>query len=422
VTAVALAPDAALPQRDVLLDPDLVARLLERLLVRGGRARIDRCERTRAKYRVGESLRVLHRLEVDGRGHDVAARAFTDGRGESAYRAAAETAAPAAGLRPVAYEPELDAVFWTFPNDRKLSDLAALVGCAARELAPQWARSVVVAYAPEKAATARWIDGAGATIGFAKAYAGLEGVATQRVHERLGRALGTRDALLGLPRPLAYSERRRTLLLEPVAGRRLDDLQASDRLEGTRVLGRAAAALHRLPVGGLSRFRRLEAAGLERAAATIGRARPDVARAAAELADALVRHPGHAAGDVVCLHGDLHAKNAVLRDGRVTLIDLDQAAAGPAAADLGGFLAGLRYDRCIGALDHADERALARALLAGYAEVAEPPAPEVLRAATAAALLAERALRAVNRVRPLGLRRLSELLADGQRLLAGAAT
>ena len=42
----------------------------------------------------------------------------------------------------------------------------------------------------------------------------------------------------------------------------------------------------------------------------------------------------------VRLHGDANLRNAIADDGRVTLLDLEHAAAGPAAADLGQLLAG----------------------------------------------------------------------------------
>jgi Ser/Thr protein kinase RdoA (MazF antagonist) len=105
----------------------------------------------------------------------------------------------------------------------------------------------------------------------------------------------------------------------------------------------------------------------------------------------------------------------------MTLIDLDQAAAGPAAADLGGMLAGLRYCRRVGLCSRAAERALAGAFLAGYAAVRPLPPPAELRWHAAAALLAERALRAVNRVRAEGLLHLGEILDDARTLLIGDA-
>jgi Ser/Thr protein kinase RdoA (MazF antagonist) len=127
------------------------------------------------------------------------------------------------------------------------------------------------------------------------------------------------------------------------------------------------------------------------------------------------------AGPAVCLHGDLHPKNGIVTQDGVALIDLDQSAAGPAAADVGSLLAGLRYGRRIGLLSGSAERRLSAAFLAGYASTRPLPPMASLRWSMAAALLAERALRAVNRVRPEGLVHLDGLLADAHKALTTPA-
>jgi len=121
-----LAPDPQLPQRDVLLDPDAVAERLRRLLGSDGELAVGRCERVRAKYQVGRSLRVLHRIEVDGERHLVSARTFAPERAAAVYVRALATAVPTGTVRPVVHDPELATVFWTFPNDRKIAGLRAL--------------------------------------------------------------------------------------------------------------------------------------------------------------------------------------------------------------------------------------------------------------------------------------------------------
>jgi Ser/Thr protein kinase RdoA (MazF antagonist) len=113
----------------------------------------------------------------------------------------------------------------------------------------------------------------------------------------------------------------------------------------------------------------------------------------------------------VCLHGDVHPKNGILRGERLTLIDLDQCGTGDAAADLGSLLASLTYGRITSGASRTSTKSLGEAFLSGYESARALPARASLRWHTAAALLAERALRAVNRVRPEGLARLRELLA-----------
>ena len=75
-----LAADPALPQRDLLLDDRQMAGRLSLLLSRHGSSVIDGCEKQRIKYRIGESLRVLYRVSVNGRPRLIAAKAFAEPR------------------------------------------------------------------------------------------------------------------------------------------------------------------------------------------------------------------------------------------------------------------------------------------------------------------------------------------------------
>src|SRR6185369_15693868 len=79
-----LAPDPALPQRDLLLNDQQMATRLSSLMSSSHPALIDRCEKQRIKYRLGESLRVLYRLSVNGGTHLVAAKAFAGPNREKA--------------------------------------------------------------------------------------------------------------------------------------------------------------------------------------------------------------------------------------------------------------------------------------------------------------------------------------------------
>jgi hypothetical protein len=71
----------------------------------------------------------------------------------------------------------------------------------------------------------------------------------------------------------------------------------------------------------------------------------------------------------------------------------------------------------VGLLRPAVVPGLSRALLSGYAELQATPDAAAIRAHTAAALLAERSLRVVTRVRPEGLQRLPALLAAAREAL-----
>jgi Ser/Thr protein kinase RdoA (MazF antagonist) len=437
-----LARDPRLPQRDVLLDARAVAARLSAALGVKGRLAISECERVRTKYRVGDSLRVLHRVRVGACDYTVAARTFAAGESRRAYERASASAVDCGPLRAVLHDAELETVFWTFPNDRRLAALRVLKDVPpqlARLLTPEWSRSRVVAYAPEKCATAECLDARSRVVAYAKVYAGDDGRQVYGVYRALARHLATGGASITIPRALAYDETHRTLLLAPAAGARIADLADDELPRGYSRLGAALAALHNVPAPeALQPFTRLDAKRLRRAARAIGTARPDVRREVDDLADDLERRcEPHDAEPRVCLHGDVHPKNGIAQGERLTLIDLDQCGTGHAAADIGSLLASLTYNHLIADAAHSpslcsanssshssahslvqsSERVLADAFLSGYESVRELPAPESLRWHTAAALLAERALRAVNRVRPEGLARLRELLREAREVL-----
>jgi tRNA A-37 threonylcarbamoyl transferase component Bud32 len=411
---IQLARDPRLPQRDRLLDAGAVAERLAARLGCAGPVRVSACDRIRVKYRIGNSLRVLHRVRIAGRDHIVAARAFTDGESRRAYERARNITTDCAPLRPVVHDASIDTVFWTFPNDRRISGLRALQNVPpelAQRCAPTWTHSRVVAYAPEKCATAQCLDKGARVLAYAKVYAAEDGRRARDLYLALAAHMLTEATRVGVPRVLAYDEGYRLLLLTPAAGRRVAELRGADRARGYRRLGAAIATLHSLPAPDfLPPFRRLDGERIQQAARIISRARPDVRRAACALADELAGQSEAADAPHVWLHGDVHAKNGILQGDRLTLIDLDQAATGHAAAELGSLLAGLSYNAIVGLLAPSDARDLGNTFLFGYAGVRALPTPAALRWHTAAALLAERALRAVNRVRPQGLARLPELL------------
>jgi Ser/Thr protein kinase RdoA (MazF antagonist) len=422
---VALAPDPALPARDVLLDGAEMAQRLGTLMGADGPVDVDGYRRGRVKYRVGDSLRVVHELEIAGAPWLVASRTFRDGRSESVYERARDGARAAGPLRALAHDPVLDTVFWTFPNDRKIATLPSLVpgtDTVSRLLGRPIARTLLAAYAPEKSATAACFDElTGRPVAYAKVFADADELAASlHAHTAVFDELGTSHSALRVPAVLASSAEDRLLVVEAVEGRRIDTLRGPEHLEAMRRFGAALATLHSLPVpAALPRFTRLEPDRQAPAAELIARARPDVAVAVARLASELAAE-APAPGAPVCLHGDVHLKNGLIQGRRVALIDLDQVGLGPAAADLGSAMAGIRYHALV-----TDEAArgdrLQRALVDGYASRREPPELQSLRWHVAAALLSERALRAVNRIRPDGLTHLGAVLSDARSALHGEA-
>lgn len=343
--------------------------------------------------------------------YDISLRGFPRGGSEHAYERARAAAVPPGPVQSVALLRELDAVAWVFPNDRKL-DLPRLdaEGLADSTALPV-ARASLVAYAPEKSATARLEDETGRAVAYAKVYAGEEAERTAFVHEALA------GPPVRIPRVLAVSPPSRLLVLEAVAGRRLASLRG-DRLEDALCgLGSAVATLHGMPPLDGERFTRLEPGRLAVATDLIARARPDLAGLARALANDLARLDAEPPEPLVCLHGDLHPGNAIFGSEGVALIDLDQVAAGDPAAELGSLLAWLRCARIVGDLDAARERKAAASFLEGYESIRALPPPDSLRRQLGLALVAERAVRGINRMRPPVLAQLGALIVEARRLL-----
>jgi aminoglycoside phosphotransferase len=386
---VTLAFDPAVPHRDALLD--------------GHGLGVGAVARVYAKYRVGESLRVVHRLS--GGGHS-SVRSYPAEASEDAYRRALagldgrrNGGAPARS--PVVHVPELDAVVWTFPADRKLAALPLLAGPSGaldRLVGRVGVTPRLVAYCAERSATAQCLDAAGRVVAFAKVQVGDGAERERRRLERVAAEIGTDDPHLRVPRVVGATGG--ALAVEAVEGRRLDTLGGA-LAAGLERLGAALATLHERSSVPTRRFERLDGERLRNAARVIGRARPDAAAAAAALLDALLERREDADGPAVCLHGDPGLRNAILDGGRVALIDFEDAAAGPAAADLGRVLAGL-------------PPAAADPLVRGYAGVRRPPTAPAIRWHTAASVLARWALPAVSRVRPDALQRLRAVLEEAR--------
>jgi hypothetical protein len=411
-----LAPDPDLPNRDALLDVSLVAGRLPGLLgVRKG-TRLGPVERLRAKYRAGRSLRVLHRLTIGEHAHLVSTRMATAERIPRLAAAAGGSSDSVAGLRAVVVDRDLDCVSWVFPYDRKLPGLCQLVGddtLLRTRLGLDARVDSVVAYAPEKSVTLRCDDAAGRVTAYAKVYAEQEQAAA--VHGRYRRlAEPAAAARLAVPRVVGFLPAHHLVLLHAMRGRRLDGLNGADLAVGLRGLGRALARLHGLPADGEPALPRFTPDSLQAAAQLLAHVRPDVGPHALRLAGRLA-DDGAFAGSAL-LHGDVHLKNGLLVGEDVQLLDLDQSARGHPAADVGGLLAALRHRRLIGALTRTQSEQLEAAFVAAYAEHAEAEA-DAVRWHTAAALLVDRAARAVHRVLPRTLERLPALLQEADSLL-----
>lgn len=389
-----LAFDPAVPHRDRLLDANVMR---EPLSLVGGDAVWTVAK---VKYHPGRDLRVLYRGGAAADHRLIVARTLRPHSGETRFHG--------------------------FPRDRRLPRLADLMAPAA-ELRPlvdgAWTASRLAGYAPEKSAVVACLNGdPQRPLAYAKLFAyPQEARAAFAIATAVSEGLSERAAVCRIPRPLLFAAAENLLFLEPAHGRRLTDLEDDELIAAAGSLGAALAELHdsRIDLPSRSGGRTADD-HLEHAASLIAMSRPELAPAVTALARRLIASRPRLSS-MVPLHGDVHLKNALIDDARVSLIDFDQAHAGPAAADIGSFLAALRADALTGASTQGRVAAVATMFLRGYADVrALPPASE-LGWHTAAALLAERAQRGITRLRADVLAGLSSLLDEAARHLRRSA-
>lgn len=410
-----LAPDPVVPARDVLLDPFRVIEILRGLAADG--PEIGSCNLRRAKYRIGESLRVVYDVYAGGHHLVMSARTFDDSAAAHAQAPETETVD---GMPGVAHDPGTSSVWWTLPNDRKLHNLGTLLDPPRRvreSSGVDWGRSTLVEYAPERSATVRVDDHRGQVAGFAKAYRDRDALDVAAEYNRIAASIALIDGMR-TPRALGWARPDRIVLLEPMPGRVWKQLPVDAQPGAMRRFGSALAHVHGMPPTDLGRgpFQRYRPERVANSADLVATARPDVADAAQRVRDLLAAGPPEPTANV-CLHGDVHANNVLYHGDQVHLIDFDQGGSGTPAADLGSMLASLMCARLTEPTTTGD--GLDAEFLGGYRDVRALPAADELRWYTAAAFVVERAIRAVNRVNQPMLAILPDLFELAQATLSG---
>ncbi len=433
-----LPTDDAVPGRERLLDQHYARNLISELMCNALGYRVSDVVIKRVKYRIGESLRVTYRVTIDGPGGQatqlVTARTFADG-GVAAFAKAQRCIIEVPILRPVLHHPQTSSVWWSLPNDRRLLNVDQFLSPSPRVLTtlglPTASSLEVVEYAAERSLTLCVRSEPGLVLGYLKHYApGTVDIALlSRRYRRV--AAGLAEAANGVRSPEILATDEDSLVLEPMPGVPWAGVssQAPATLPNAfELLGRAIGTLHSLPLEGSEhRFERLDDSRIERSAEIVGSVRPDLAGRFAVLAASLVASRPPTQRHVL-LHGDCHPNNALLSGNQVSLIDLDQAGIGDPAADVGSLLARVHRDAVLGEISAGDdyftdqrhgdrtEAAFSR----GYNQTAAPLSNESIAWHTAAAILVEQSVRAVNRIRPRTIERLEPLLARAQHLADAA--
>jgi aminoglycoside phosphotransferase (APT) family kinase protein len=218
-------------------------------------------------------------------------------------------------------------------------------------------------YKPERRAVAR-VDIAGAAPLVVKAYSHIE---FTRCHGT-SRTFSSRGDCR-VPRPVAHSTYEAVAVLEWLDGRVLSEALVDEAVDAAQLaaVGRALAALHEQPPESLDPMTNVRLAEMVRAEASVlGTICPLLAIRAGVLAESLAvrleKHPSVYRS----LHGDFHARQVLLGDGPVGILDFDGAVSGDPLIDLGTFVAHLECDALRKRLPEARVRALTEALLDGY--------------------------------------------------------
>ncbi|OLC07096.1 MAG: hypothetical protein AUH42_04220 [Gemmatimonadetes bacterium 13_1_40CM_70_11] len=377
--------DAALPALATVLDPEaFVAALPPALAATDVRAASIRYVR----YKPHTNCLVAYRLDV-GRAAVEPLHAYAKAHRLDAAEKLRKARRSGPGRMVLA---DRALVISLFPTDGRLKAMRRLTDAGERPRLlrdllsdrPDWWTGTVrtLRYKPERRYVARLEtpDGIGAVL---------------KVHlpEWYRRAADSAAAFAShhavrVPRLLGRSAHHRTVALEWLPGRLLSEaLGSAADVAAAATVGTALGELHRQrPVGLAAVEPEAEAADLTALGADIAFVCPRLARSAQDLAARLAARVTEASNHLGPIHGDFYAGQVLLDGGAVAIFDLDRAAWGDPAADLGTFVAHLERDALRGALPADRVTGLSDALLEGYRTVASRPAPARLRLYTAVGL------------------------------------
>ena len=385
--------DPAQPGLALLLDADAFLASL-----RAARPDVDLRSviPTYLRYKPGTSCTAGFRLDVGSQPVEVCAR--THRRGDEGKLMKVARAADVPGALGVGHV-RLDdhgVLVVAFPNDDALASLRVLADGPVwegllRKMLPGYAGGPAdvrtLAYKPERRYTGQLLSD-GRPFATAKFY-------TPQGYESATRAaklIGSRGALR-LPKRLGRSARWQIVLLEWLAGRQLFDLLTAPG-GGTALpplmasVGAALAELSVIESRKLrTRSRSSEIASLMGVAHSVAALWPPLAERAVGLAGRIATELSALPTIRRTIHGDFYAEQVLIREDQVAFVDLDQAAQGDPAADLGNFVAHVERRVVSGHISAETARAAADGIMRGFEETAREDVARRARVNAAAQLL-----------------------------------
>jgi thiamine kinase-like enzyme len=425
---------------EALLNASLMRTVFERELPAA--CRIEDCAIASTKYRPGKNILIAYQLKII----DLATKqsrnqlmtlltsTISDGLDHPTSSIA----------KPTFYVPELEAMVWVFPNDRKLTGLAGLIDSVSlsqrylpelvtRHFGSDWRIVDLVSdpirYRPERVYTVRVnlslrnvrTGEIESRVLFGKTYCLDEGESAWRLLQSLWESEARREGRILIPYPLAYQAEIKTIWLCGLEGMTLDeyDVRSERFYELLAKTGSTVAGLHQTPISAAPLVTKSDIVSrLETAADLIGRLRParrEELRSLIERLTALSDRIG--VSFMATLHGDLHLKNLFVTSDRIAqiaqiaLLDLDNLSQGDPLRDLGSFIASLHYRGLIEGRTCDVVADISHRFILSYRENADWEVSEAsLNWYIAAALIYERAYRCVTKLKVERVEILDEII------------
>jgi tRNA A-37 threonylcarbamoyl transferase component Bud32 len=368
--------DTALPGLATLLDPEELTARLQRNLAR---ADFEIGPVLYVKYQPGKNCLAGYELRTGSRVIPVHATAHRYDALRKLEKARRDPGSPSClGPGKIAID-DCVIVASLFPNDRKILCLSLLADDESRErflanlipggTVPCRGNLHPIVYKPQLRYVACVVSD-GKPRAVLKSYSDRD-YGAARDHTRV---FGSRDDLR-LPKLLGSADAHAALALEWLPGRLLSDSLSSSPQDVTivRRVGRALALLHIQETASLPIVSPRAAAGvLADIAENIGVLCPGLAERGQLLAVKL--------GAALCalrptigpIHGDFYARQVLVSAENISILDLDAAACGHPAMDLGNFIAYLEREALRTNRSASQITGYADALIAGYHECAPP--------------------------------------------------
>lgn len=267
---------------------------------------------------------------------------------------------PGSGIRPFAYDAELDVLFQVYPFDARLPALRRLAPSPTPEIAAvlnaggarlpdeggSWTTELV-RYRPDMRATVRLeMDADNRTRDgheskfYAKVYRDPEQAHhAYTIQDSLHQELQG-SSLLQVARPVAIASSYNTLITAAVAGAPLDRAlrRGDDPAPQLRAAARAVAALHRLPTAAPMRSTSTEVDQVRTSGESVISTYPDLGSRVGAIVETVASEL--LAAPVSFVHGDLKPEHILVDDdGRAAMIDFDLAVNADPILDIAHFIA-----------------------------------------------------------------------------------